>query len=134
MESMKTAGRTIDHLDKVELKLTISPSPGQSAPEVKPLVTSLIFGIGVEGLTPFENLLFGKPVGHQLALSVQGCCGDSIFGHLGRPIFQQIPLNPPFNLEVTVLSIERAEGREVVKAMASMAEGCDGGCNCGCGC
>lgn len=129
---MDSVGRTVDHLDKVGLRLTFSPMQEGSA--VEEIETSLILGIGIEGLAPIEKMLVGKTVGQRIEMPVQNGCADTYFGHLGPAFCRQISSEAPFHMQATILSIQRAEGREVVKAMASLSAGCGGGCDCGCGC
>jgi hypothetical protein len=131
---MKTAPRRIGPLDKLLLSLKASPFSGSAAAEAAETEASLIFGIGVDGVTPFETLLFGKTVGERLDVSIEKGCPEDFFGHLTRELLPSLRMTPPFRLNVTIRAIETAESREVVQALAKTAGDCGGDCDCGCGC
>ncbi|MDA8139889.1 MAG: hypothetical protein M0036_14665 [Desulfobacteraceae bacterium] len=126
--------KTIGPLDKVTLQLRISSTPTQPEEELPTIKSSFIYGIGVQGVTPFEKLLFGKTVGDQIDLTIEQGCQHAFLGHLGHALLSQNQFKQPVHLNVTVLSVLDAESHEVVKAMAQLVEGCGGSCDCGCGC
>jgi len=130
---MKTPARSIGPLDKVVIAIKTSSSL-ESGGDVEERDAKLIFGIGVDGLTPFEKQLFGKSAGDRLELTIEEGCLEDVFGHLRCMLFDRLQPRPPFNLNVTIRSIENAESREIVKALARLAGGCGDGCDCGCGC
>lgn len=127
---METQGKTIEMLDMVALDLRAQPCTG--AGDGAPTRVAFIFGLGTMGTTPFENLLFGKAPGDVLSLRIDAAHAPHLFGHLQCTVLQALPQVPPFDLQVTVRSVEKADNREVVKAMARMG-GCGGDCGCGCG-
>ncbi|MBT8341927.1 MAG: hypothetical protein HKP58_13865 [Desulfatitalea sp.] len=126
---MRNAIKTVDQLDKVGLHIkAVSPTGS----ELAKITASIIFGIGAGGVTLFEKLLFEKSVDETFSLFVTPGAGDSLFGHLRCSLLQPLGIDMPFEMGVTVTSIEKAEGHEVVKAMAKSTDGCGGGCGCGC--
>ena len=128
---MQTSQRSIGPMDKVSLEIKAVPQSGVDEPVEARL--DIIYGIGAAGVTPFERMLFEKSVGQTVAITVTPESGNALLGHHLCALTQAVPLSPPFQLDVSISAIERAQGREVVKAMAQ-ATGCGGGCDCGCGC
>ncbi|WP_319408640.1 hypothetical protein [uncultured Desulfosarcina sp.] len=118
---------TIENLMKVTLNIrNAEPSPEDAG--TAPFV--FIYGVGPSGITPFEKALFGKGVGDRIRLDMTpgGFC--ETVGHLELPLSKQSGITASVSLQVTVVDVERALDREVVKAMAA-----GGSCsNCGCGC
>lgn len=92
---------------------------------------SFIFGIGKNGLTPFERLLEGKPVGASVEMTLDGKTLFQWFDYLTPTLPDLGDLTRPAALDVTVENITVAGGREVIEAMAAMVEGCACGCGCG---
>ena len=91
------------------------------------MVFELIFGIGTEGLTPFEFELAGKRVGDVIILHLNRSQIQDSFQHIHLPL----PTLPEgcselfFTFKIT--SVSPAEDREIVSAIAAVA-------NCGDGC
>ncbi|MCJ8500050.1 hypothetical protein [Desulfatitalea alkaliphila] len=126
--------RAIQPLDKVQLAVYASP-PHPDAPSdiVSETPLTIIVGLGVEGLTPFEQQLMGKVPGEEATVAVQPGAAMRLFGHLQCDLTPHLPAAPPFELRVRVLSATKADNGEVVKTMARMTA-CGGDCDCGCGC
>jgi hypothetical protein len=131
---MENAQRTIGPLDKVTLKLSIPSTLDGSTFQSPEVEAHLIYGIGIEGITPFEKMIFAKKAGDQVQIAVSAGDQTALFGHLAPALLNPIRPVPPFTLNVTIVSIQGSEGREVVQAMARLVGGCGDGCDCGCGC
>jgi hypothetical protein len=120
---------------KVALQVTLSAGGDSPLPSAQPAAMEFIYGIGKEGPTPFENALNGKSVGDRLTLSADTGELRLLLGHL----YPDLPGASKWGhvrcrMEIAIADITQADGREVIKALASLVEGCDGGCECGCGC
>ena len=119
----------IDQLKKVRLEI-------QLAERTVPF--DFIFGIASDGMCPFEFELLHKTVGDRLHLSVPQTEAPRTFAHLHLPLCTALSLSEmpqAFDLDIIVAAVTDAEPREVVRAMAQVAEaaGCGGNCGCGCG-
>lgn len=127
---MKTDRQAIEPLKKVTLQLSAGKRPsGQELME--PEQMDFIFGLGRTGLTPLERQIEGKTVGHCSSLEIYRSYIPEFFGHIFPfPMKLKIPLDP-FYINMKVLSVDSADPREVVSAMAEITA-CSG-CDCGCG-
>jgi hypothetical protein len=117
----------IENLMKVSLSINIAKSEPAAAADV-PFV--FIYGVGPDGITPFEKALFGKVAGDRIDFSdIAGNFSEAL-GHLKSALCEQTGIASANSLQVTVTGVVKAPDREVVKAMAT-----GGGCSdCGCGC
>lgn len=124
---MSTPKPTVENLMKVSVNIDANPPSTENA---KSVPFEFIFGVGSEGVTPFEKALFGKSVGDSIQLDIAPTEYCQTVGHLELPLREQSGIMAPTHVQVTVTDIVRAQDREVVKAMAA-----GGGCSdCGCGC
>ena len=119
----------VDHLKKISLEVQF---------DARTVPFDFIFGIASDGMCPFEYALLHKAVGDRLHLSVPRAEASRTFAHLYRPLCAALSLPEAlgiFSLDITVSAVTDAEPREVVRAMAQVAEadGCGGDCGCGCG-
>ncbi|MBI9074810.1 MAG: hypothetical protein JEZ02_05290 [Desulfatibacillum sp.] len=89
-----------------------------------------IFGAAPAGMTPFEYSLLDKQVGESVVMPLRLTDLATTFEHLDVPLFRQIDADS-FFLKTTVDKVEKAEDREIVKAIA-MAGGHSSDCGCGC--
>jgi hypothetical protein len=87
-----------------------------------------IFGIGIDGLSPFEFDLAGKGVGHESVYILKRAELNRLFQHLIPPLFL-CDTPEAFTLKIRVIGIGQADPREVIKAMAE-ASSCGSDC-CG---
>lgn len=129
---MTTSVQTIGPLTKVTLAITFR-TDAADLPATAPKNVTFIYGVGSDGITPFEKALYGKSPRESVNLRVDTDHALSLFGHLACEIVAPPPLSPPYELNATVLSVEKADDRELVKAMATSSQ-CGAGCDCGCGC
>jgi hypothetical protein len=119
----------VDHLKRISLKVQF---------EARTVPFDFIFGIASDGMCPFEYELLHKAVGDRLHLNVPPAEAPRTFAHLYRPLCSALSLpeaSRTFKLDISVSAIADAEPRDVVRAMAQVAEadGCGGDCGCGCG-
>ena len=125
---MPAQPQTIENLMKVTLNIQ-SCDPSAADESGAPFV--FIYGIGPSGITPFEKALFGKGVGDRIRLNLTPSALGETVGHLELPLPSQSGIMIPVSLQVTVIGVERAQDREVVKAIAA-GRSCSA-CGCGCG-
>jgi hypothetical protein len=123
-DTMPTTSATIENLMKVSLTVN-SGDNETSAP------FEFIYGVGPQGITPFEKALFGKAVGDQVRFDLSPADYCETIGHLEQPLLKQTGIMGPVSLRVTIDGIVKAKDQEVVKAMASGGSCSDCGCGCG---
>jgi hypothetical protein len=125
---MPVPSQTIENLMKVTL--TIQTTEPSDAADSKARFV-FIYGIGPSGITPFEKALHGKRVGDRIRLDVPSSAYCETVGHLDLPLRKPSGIMTPVSFLVTVIDLERAQDREVVKAMAAGGSCSDCGCGCG---
>jgi len=126
-----TGPTTIDNLQKVTLRVEAGTQAEDMNLTREPEQFAFIFGIGATGLTPFEYRLAAKSPGDEVCLQIPPHRWPVYFRHIALPVRLPPALESDVYLKVRVKEVRAAAGREVVKALAEMAE-C-GGCDCGCG-
>lgn len=129
---------SIQHLKKVGLAILAGHTPGKFNLTPSPMAFEFLYGIGSDGLTPFEVMLGGKAEGDTLTLAVSADDAPQFFGHFLLPLRQGLGLHllpAEIRLDLKVTAVSDAENREVVQALARAAGhgGCGGSCGCGCG-
>jgi hypothetical protein len=102
----------IENLKKVSLALMTG---SQETP------FQFIFGIGTDGLSPFEFELAGKKEGDILELQLGREAVTEVFQHLPIPPLQVPQEGERFHLKVRVEKVSPADRKEIIKAMAEMA-------------
>ncbi len=122
---------------KVHVAVALTDAVSGGATEEDKATFSFIYGIGKDGLTPFECLLEGCQQGDFTQTEVNSGAMNEFFGVLlgqVKPFIEGkiIPLDLRFGVEV--IKVEEVENREVVAALAGAAGGCGSGGSCGCGC
>jgi len=123
---------TIGPMAKIELNLEILTSAQSIAALRPPKCIRFIYGLGADGLSPFERMLYGKAPGDSIRLRIEKEQAHDLFEHLACALLDAAGSSPPFDLKVNIASVIPATSREVVKAMAQLS-GCGGDCGCGCG-
>jgi hypothetical protein len=130
---------TITHLKKITLFFEAGTSAAHMNLNVHPPEFQFIFGIGPEGMTPFEYKLIDKAEGDVVSFSLQKEMLGHFFEHLQPPLWHLFNGRDTIFLTVKIVTVASAENREVLKAMSERVAhggggcGCDGGCGCGCG-
>jgi hypothetical protein len=89
-----------------------------------------IFGIGPQGLTPFEYELSMHKVGDKFDLCITGGELKETFGHLVDMLPLPEYIEAGAVLRVTIESLQDAQPREVIRAMAELARCEDHCCSC----
>ncbi len=128
----------IQPLKKVKLAVLAGSEPGKHSFTPSAVIFEFLFGIGPEGLEPFEVAFSDKSPGERVVLTVAAGEAPAFFGRFLGPIRQLLGLHLfPLTLflDMTVMAVVDADNREVVQALARSAGhgGCGGSCDCGCG-
>lgn len=127
----------IEPMKKVYVAVSLGATEENLAEGANETEFSFIYGIGKDGLTPFESNLEGCREGDCIQTEVDSSSIGKYFGGLINAVRSLIegkiiPQNPQFRVEIR--RVEDVENREVVAALASSAGGCGSGGSCGCGC
>jgi hypothetical protein len=127
-------------MNKVEnlkmITLCCEAGTSQAALEIGPnrLKFKFIFGLGLEGMTPFEYKLVDKVEGDRVEFILKKTDCFSFFGHLTPSIINLVDNCDEVYLKATIEGITAANSREIIQAMAEMTAHGGAGCDCGCGC
>jgi hypothetical protein len=89
----------------------------------------VIFGLGIEGLTPFEFLLSKQFEGDCFSLKLHPNDVCQTFQHITLPHFDFPESAESIFFTFQVIKVEEADSREVIKAMAELSS-CSGSCEC----
>jgi hypothetical protein len=111
--------KKIDHLKKVTLALECSAGIKGASEKQFPLM--FIYGIGPGGFTPFEYALAGKGEGDEFSIRVENMDIPNYFEHLAHA-FTDCGTGDLFYLRGRVVKITAADQREVITAMAELAD------------
>jgi hypothetical protein len=123
----------VENLKKITLKLEAGSSLEIMDLDLDNPEFDFIFGLGPEGMSPFEYELVEKHAGQVVLLQLKAEILPAFFEHLHLPIINLFKQRDEIFLKVTIQKVKPADHREIVKAMADMtAHGHD--CDCGCGC
>ena len=118
----------VENLKKVTITIEAGTSPESMDITSEPADFVFIFGLGASGLTPFEYELANKHCDEEVILRIYPRDIPVIFAHLDLPFFHQQPELDSFFLKTRIEDVQPATGRELIKAMAAMAECGDGCC------
>ena len=125
---MRDQGDLILNLKKI--RVLISPESHLSDCNIVPEQMDFIFGIGQEGLTPFEYELSRRRQGETFKVSLKKDALKEFFGHL-YPALTALPEGEDeVRIHITFQGYEDASPREIIKAMAEIAECGDHCCSC----
>jgi hypothetical protein len=122
----------VENLKKITLSMAAGTSPDDMNLTPAPFSFEFIFGVGQQGLTPFEYALADKTEGDEIVLDINPNEIEQVFEHLALPIRCRLKETQRFFLKACIENISPADSRAIVKAMAGTAE-CGEGCDCGCG-
>ena len=123
----------IENLKKVFLSLEAGTTAESMELTPTALEYAFIFGIGPAGMCPFEYELIHKNQDDIILLRLKQEENHHFFGHLNPPILDLLEENASYFLKVTIVKVDTADSKEVVKALADSTLH-SGGCGCGCGC
>lgn len=121
-------------LTKVTLDLEASPGNADRTEASHRFAFSFVCGLGTEGLTAFERVLQGLSSGDRTRLRIESQGVTPYFEHLARHFLALVPVVPPFELAIHVVSVRAVSERELIRALSEKTEAGCGDCNCGCGC
>jgi len=130
---MSNRNLTVENLKKVLLSIEAGTSPEIMDLTPTPIEMDFIFGIGCNGITPFEYELANKRPGDGCVVHVKRQSASVLFEHLTLPILKNIDAANDFYLNTSIRGVCTPENREIIKALAGKS-GCGDGCDCGCGC
>jgi len=119
----------VENLKKITLSIQTGTSPDTldltpNDPEI-----DFIFGLGPEGMTPFEYKLADRAEGDSVLLHLKKEDFYSFFEHLNPPLMDLFDGRNEVYLKVNIEAVTPAENREIVKAMAAMATHAGAGCD-----
>ena len=123
----------VEHLKKVTLKIKAGKTAEHMDLTPEAMEFEFIFGIGPDGMCPFEYQLINKNEGDLVLLNLKKEEIHPFFGHLRLPVLGLLEENSSFYLKATVARIEQPDNKEVIKALAALTSHA-GDCGCGCGC
>jgi len=126
---MTTAVNAVAPLNKVSISLAAGRANGRSDLTPEPISITFVYGIGKEGLTPFEYELSGISSGGSTQFHLARHEVDAFFEHLDLPL-PATDAEEIIYFTARVDHVSPASSREVIKAMAEVS----GSCSCGCGC
>ena len=124
----------VENLKKITLSIQAGTSQYTMDLTPKYPKVEFIFGLGLEGMTPFEYELSDKTEGESVLLHLRKEDFYSFFEHLNPPLTDLFAGKADVYLKVNIDAVTPAENREIVKAMAAMTTHGGAGCDCGCGC
>ena len=124
----------VENLKKIALSIQAGMS--QDTMDLTPKYPGIefIFGLGPEGMTPFEYELADKTEGESILLHLKKEDFFSFFEHLNPPLMDLFDGRDDVYLKINIDAVTPAENREIVKALADLAAHGGSGCDCGCGC
>ncbi len=124
----------VENLKKIAISIQAGTSQDSMNLTPKHPGLEFIFGLGSEGMTPFEYQLVDKTEGQSVLIHLRKEAFHSFFEHLNPPLMDLFDVNGDIYLNVNVEAVRPAENREIIKAMADLAAHGGAGCDCGCGC
>lgn len=125
-----TSRPAIDNLKQVKLEIMAGADPKEAGSSSIKGEFEFIFGVGSTGISPFEKALYGKEVGDQILMEVNGKDLCQTFVHLEPPQFNTLFSNGTYTINIIVKEITDPTPTEIVKAMANTGK-C-GGADCDC--
>lgn len=129
---MEKMPKKVKVLEKVNLLLSVRGVEEIEPENCQDWPLSFIYGLGAEGLTPFEQDLADKSVGERLLIRLSTARLQGYFHALKLPPLPIPAKQEIFFLQVRITGIEPVSQRELIREMAATT-GCshdDGGC-CG---
>lgn len=120
----------ISALKKVTFSFTAGTQMGQNDLNPESSTFDIIYGLGVEGLTPFEFQITDKSEGDSICLRLDSHEVCRTFQHITLPHFNAPDANDPVFLQFQVEKVVEADSREIIKAMAEMSACSGDSCDC----
>ena len=91
---------------------------------------SFIFGVGANGMAPFENAIYGKKTGETINFIWTKLSAKETLLHIPLEVNQYFKNNKEIFVSIIIKDSVSVKDREIVKAMAISQANC--GCGCGC--
>ena len=123
----------VENLKKIALSMQAGTSQDTMDLTLRHPKIEFIFGLGPEGMTPFEYELADRTEGESTLFHLKKKDFCSFFEHLNPPLMDLFDGRDDVYLKVNIDAVTPAGNREVVRAMADMAAHGGAGCDCGCG-
>jgi hypothetical protein len=118
---MEKGNANVGPLKKITLILEAGTQTESMDLTREPVSYNFIYGIGINGLSPFEFALADKKVGDILNLHLRGEEMPTFFQHLSIPQLAVLDGVSAFFLRVRVVEVSEPDQREIIKAMAEAA-------------
>ena len=115
----------IEALKKITLLLESGSESQTMNISTTPSPFNFIYGVGPEGLSPFEYEMAEKSEGDELVIQLSNKDIQSSFQHLTLPPSIIPKDKDSFYLRIKIAKVVDAEQREIVKAMAEATACCD---------
>jgi hypothetical protein len=128
----RDSNQKVEGLKRITLSLEAGTVPDRMDLTEAPLPFEFIFGVGKQGLTPFEYALTDRCPGEEILVHVDAHQTCRMFEHLILPVSARVNETQGYYLKVRIEKIATPDPHAVVKAMAATAE-CGEDCGCGCG-
>lgn len=122
----------VENLKKITVSVIAGTQPDAADLSPQPFEFDFIFGLGTEGLTPFERELADKSEGDEISLYLKPETIPNTFEHICFPINRLSRLPASFFLRARVVKAIPAENKDVVKGLAALASCGDHCCGDGC--
>lgn len=129
---MQTETQIVEPLKEIKVRYTAGSAPDQTDLIPSAETVRFVFGLGVDGLTPFEFELEGKSVGDRVQYRLSRSRVPEMFGHLLHDMGYLPIQSGEFYLNVEVAGVSEVDQRQLVQALAATTS-CGGDCGCGCG-
>jgi len=129
---MNKSKEKIDNLKKIKLLIEAGKRPDLMDLTPDPFPFEFIFGLGPEGMTPFEYQLSGKTEGDEFLLPLKKEILQETFQHLYADFPKFSELSDLFYLKIRVVKVAAAETQEIIKALAIISSCGHDHCSCGC--
>ena len=115
---MGDSRQAVGPLKKISLRLEAGTGSGKTDLTAGPIAFEFIFGVGSQGLSPFEFELADKKEGDGLSLHVRGEEIVDLLQHLLVPSLAALEGVHAFSLKVNIVGVNEADPKEVIKAIA----------------
>lgn len=129
---METKEKVVEPLKEIKVRYTAGSAPNAADLIASPEEARFVFGLGVDGLTPFEFELEGKAAGDRVQYRMARSQVPEMFGHLLHDMGCLPIRNAEFYLNVEIEAVAEVDQRQLVKALAATTSCGDGDCGCGC--
>ena len=125
---MREDGLAVAPLKQIILILKAGTGPDKTDLTAEPIPFEFIFGVGAQGLSPFEFELAGKREGDCFTIPMRGEKVQEVFQHLLIPALQALEKVASFHLKTQIVGVREADPKQVIKAMAEAAACADHCC------